>query len=298
MNRRVLVVTHPARAEALSALKEALEILRKSNFEVSLSDPELATELNVDLFQSQRVPGKEGIELVIVLGGDGTILRAAEMTAGTNVPLVGINLGHVGFLAEGEKEDLADAIYRITSHDYEVERRHILNIIIKTPKGGTILDWALNEAALEKGEPTRMIDVSIDVAKRPLSKFGCDGVLVSTATGSTAHAFSAGGPVLWPEVEAMLVVPLAAHALFSRPLVVGRKSQITIFNNSKEETPAVLVCDGRRKYEVPTGSQITFQLNAQPLLFARLSRAPFTDRLVSKFQLPVLGWKDREKPQP
>src|SRR5690606_28079773 len=136
-----------------------------------------------------------------------------------------VNLGHVGFLAEAEREDLAEAVRRLVAGDYAVEQRRTLDVQVLPAEGGpTIRDWALNEATIEKADRQRMIEVVLEVDGRPLSTFGCDGVVLSTPTGSTAHAFSAGGPVVWPDVHALLAVPLSAHALFARPLVVGPRS--------------------------------------------------------------------------
>ena len=125
-----------------------------------------------------------------------------------------------------------------------------------------------------------------------MSSFGCDGVVMSTATGSTAHAFSAGGPVMWPDVDGVLLVPLSAHALFARPLVIGRRAAFRVTVLERSPVPAVLTCDGRRRFDLPLGATVEVRYGAEPLRFARLSPAPFTDRLVSKFNLPVVGWRE------
>jgi NAD+ kinase len=206
MNRRALVVTHLGREEAVAATEEAVRELERVGFEV-VRDADGA-----DL---------TGVEIAVVLGGDGTILRAAEVTRGTDIPLLGVNLGHVGFLAESEREDIGEAVRRLANRDYEVEERTTLGVSVLVRGQAPILGWALNEATVEKADRARMLEVLIEVDGRPLSTFGCDGVVMASATGSTAHAFSAGGPVVWPDVDAMLLVPISAHALFARPLVVG-----------------------------------------------------------------------------
>ena len=148
-----------------------------------------------------------------MLGGDGTLLRAAEVAREAEVPLLGINLGHIGFLAEAEPADLAGTVQQIADRDYKVEERLTLDVEVTVDGELVWQNWALNEASVEKSDHERMMDVVVEVDGRPLSQFGCDGVVMATATGSTAYAFSAGGPILWPEVEALLVVPLNAHAL-------------------------------------------------------------------------------------
>jgi NAD+ kinase len=151
--------------------------------------------------------------------------------------------------------------------------------------------WALNEASVEKAARERMLEVVLEVDGRPLSTIGCDGVVMATPTGSTAYGFSAGGPVIWPQVEAMLVVPLSAHALFARPLVVAPTSRIAVEVLADTEGSGVLWCDGRRMVELPTGARIEATRSGTPVRLARLTEAPFTDRLVAKFNLPVSGWR-------
>jgi NAD+ kinase len=284
MSRRVLIVSHAARPEALIATQEATTALTAVGF-----TPVLAGEDHPGLVF-------EGIELAVVLGGDGTILRAAELTRGTGVPLLGVNLGHVGFLAESERDDIATAVRRLADGDYTVEERTTLDVEVHVPGvDGAATGWALNEAALEKVEPPKMLEVVIEVDGRPLSTFGCDGVVMSTSTGSTAHAFSAGGPVVWPDVDSMILVPLSAHALFARPLVVGPRSVLAVEVLARSISAGVLVCDGRRRIEVPEGSRVEVRRSPVPVRLARLTPAPFTDRLVHKFALPVEGWRgDRD----
>lgn len=279
MNRRALVVTHLGREEAVAATDEAIRELERAGFE-ALRDVD-----GVDL---------TGVEIAVVLGGDGTILRAAELTRGTDIPLLGFNLGHVGFLAESEREDIGEAVRRLADRDYEVEERTTLDIAVLAPgKTDPHAGWALNEATVEKADRAKMIEVLIEVDGRPLSSFGCDGVVMATATGSTAHAFSAGGPVVWPDVDAMLLVPIAAHALFARPLVVGPASVIALEILPRSGSVGVLSCDSRRVIDLPVGTRVEVTRGADPVRLARLSRAPFTDRLVSKFSLPVDGWRGR-----
>ena len=291
--RRVLVVTHGGRPQAVAALDEAVRVLQESGFQVALHDDALAETFGDHMAAARLRERVAECEIVMVLGGDGTILRAAELTVGTTVPLLGINLGHVGFLAESEREDLSAAVERIVRKDYVVEERFVISVTVTRPgEQEPLTGWALNEATVEKAERQRLIEVGIEVDRRPLSRFGCDGVILATATGSTAHAFSAGGPVMWPDVDGVLVVPLSAHALFARPLVVGPKSAVRVTVLDRSPLSAVLTCDGRRSIELPAGSTVEVRAGEQPLLFARLSTAPFTDRLVSKFSLPVMGWRE------
>jgi NAD+ kinase len=238
----------------------------------------------------------EGVEMVIVLGGDGSLLRAAELARETGVPLLGVNLGHVGFLAEAEREDLDVMVDKVVARRYDVEERMTIDVLVR--RNGTIVttNWALNEVTVEKVLREKMLEAVLEIDGRPLSHWGCDGVVVATPTGSTAYAFSAGGPIVWPEVEATLVVPISAHALFARPLVVSPRSVVAI-EVLPDTPPAALSCDGRRTMDLPNGARIEIRRGTSPVRFARLHLTPFTDRLVTKFDLPVTGWRGRVRTQ-
>ncbi|HAM27064.1 MAG TPA: NAD kinase, partial [Microbacteriaceae bacterium] len=231
------------------------------------------------------------LELVIVLGGDGTILRAAELARGSSAPLLGVNLGHVGFLAESERDNLTETVRRALARDYLVEERMTLAVRVKVDSEVIYETWALNEATVEKASRERMLEVVIEVDGRPLSSFGCDGVVMSTPTGSTAYAFSAGGPIVWPSLDAMLLVPLSPHALFGRPLVVGPESVFAVEVLQRTQGTGVLWCDGRRSTDLPPGARVIVRRSPVPVRLARLHQGPFTDRLVGKFNLPTNGWR-------
>jgi NAD+ kinase len=235
------------------------------------------------------VPGLLSTDLILVIGGDGTMLRAAELGRESGAAILGVNLGHVGFLAEAEEEDLQFVIDAIAGGHWSVEERLALDVMVF--QGSEVVDrtWALNEISLEKHDREKMISVLAHVDDHPLSRWGCDGVICATPTGSTAYAFSAGGPIVWPEVSALLLVPISAHSLFARPSVIAPTSVIRL--ELSPEADAVMWADGRRMIAVAAGSSLEVRANDQPVRFARLVTAPFTDRLVAKFQLPVEGWR-------
>ena len=308
--RRFLLYVHTGRRAALRAMLTVLEELRRRGVRAVVVDeqvdevlslpedeapPRLLTFLTnggVDVLDA--VSAADAVELGIVLGGDGTILRALEAVREADIPVHGVNLGHVGFLAESEVEDLSITVARLLDGDYEIEKRSTLDIAVLDEHDEQIgHHWALNEASLEKADRQKMINVAIEIDGRPVSSFGADVVLLSTPTGSTAYAFSAGGPVIWPEVDAMMLIPLAAHALFARPLVLGRSSEIAVEMTMDNREDAILTLDGRRGEDIVAGMRIEARLSEHSVRLVRLAPTPFADRLVEKFQLPVVGWRGR-----
>jgi NAD+ kinase len=291
--RSVLLVTHTGRPGAVRSAQLVLSRLSDAGISARVLDSE-AEDLQCAGVDVMPVSGAaaEGAEMVIVLGGDGTLLRAAELARASGTPLLGVNLGHVGFLAEAERADLAATVDKVASGEYGVEERMTLDVVVRENGGVTHTGWALNEASVEKASRQRMLEVVAEIDGRPLSRWGCDGVVCATPTGSTAYAFSAGGPVVWPQVEALLVVPISAHALFARPLVVSPHSVVAL-ELLAVTSGGVLWCDGRRQIEVPPGARVEVRRGERPVRLARLHRTPFTDRLVTKFGLPVAGWRGR-----
>jgi NAD+ kinase len=297
VKRSILVLAHTGRAEAIRSAHLVIDRLTEAGITVRVLDEEAEPIgcAGVEVVPRSAVAA-EAAEMVMVLGGDGSLLRAAELARLSGTPLLGVNLGHVGFLAEAEREDLAATVDRVVARRYDVEERMTIDVAVRQNGSVSATTWALNEATVEKAERERMLEVVAEIDGRPLSTWGCDGVVCATPTGSTAYAFSAGGPVVWPEVEALLVVPISAHALFARPLVVSPRSVVAI--ELLPGTPrAVLWCDGRRTVDLPPGARVEVRRGEAPVRFARLHLTPFTDRLVTKFGLPVTGWRGRVRTQ-
>ena len=299
--RLVLLVSHTARKEALSATLECADALLKAGITPVMDRQELSETLEhaktvnnrsaASILELGKDTQEADLELAVVLGGDGTILKAAELVRNSQTPLLGINLGHVGFLAESEKNEISSTIARVVAKDYLVTERLTLDVSVKLDSKEVYRTWALNEATVEKSARERMLEVVVEIDGRPLSSFGCDGIVVSTPTGSTAYAFSGGGPVVWPSVDALLMVPLSAHALFARPLVISPNSLVAVEVLQRSAGAGVLWCDGRRSTELPVGARVEVRKSDKPVRLARLSQGPFTDRLVRKFSLPVEGWR-------
>lgn len=288
-SRHAVVVTHPGLRKQ-GVVSDAIEQLVVAGFDVSVIDNSTAPALGE---KTESV--EPNTEIVVVLGGDGTILRAAELIYCTDVPILGINLGHVGFLAEFESFQMSEAIRRIADHDYSIDERMVAHVDIWLPGAKTpITDWALNDITLETAERGKMIELSVRVDGVAMNSFSCDGMIVSTPTGSTAYAFSAGGPVIWPNVQALQLVPIAAHTLFSRPLIIGAGSTFSLEVLEGSVSNGWVCCDGRRYREVPRGTRLEIRESHDTLHLARLSGVPFTNRLVSKFNLPGVGWREQD----
>ena len=285
---RVHLVVNSQSDHALSVADLATQGLRSASIDVTL-EPSASETGPVDLEGTQAGLELKPSDLILVIGGDGTMLRAAEVSRHSGAPILGVNLGHVGFLAEAEHEDINFVIDSIAHGNWEVEERTAIKISVHDSHGVIAETWALNEVSVEKQAREKMISVLVDVDARPLSKWGCDGVICATPTGSTAYAFSAGGPIIWPEVSALLLVPISAHALFARPSVIAPTS--TIGMHLSVDSPAVLWADGRRMLNLAGDTRIEVKAHDQPVRFARLVTSPFTDRLVAKFKLPIDGWR-------
>ncbi|MDT0269879.1 NAD kinase [Streptomyces sp. DSM 44915] len=293
--RTVFLLTHTGRPAAVRSAERVVAGLLAHGIGVRVladeaADLSLPDEVERVARAEREGPALDGCELLVVLGGDGTLLRGAEFSRASGVPMLGVNLGRVGFLAEAERDDLEHLVDRVVARRYEVEERMTLDVTVLADGELRHTDWALNEAAVEKAARERLLELVIEVDGRPVSGFGGDGVVCATPTGSTAYAFSAGGPVVWPEVEALLMVPISAHALFAKPLVTAPDSILAVEVGQHTGT-GVLWCDGRRSVDLPAGARIEVRRGAVPVRLARLHRAPFTDRLVAKFALPVAGWR-------
>ena len=280
--RAAVLVVNPSRAEAVEAASVLAALLLKADFDLfTISDVSIAGVTNC---ASDKLPA---VEIAVVLGGDGTILRGAELTRERNIPLLGINIGHVGFMAEVIRPEITTVAKSVIDKSYGLDSRMVL--AYEVIRNGKVIDtgWALNEVTVER-QHTTMVELFVQIDGRPLSRWGCNGLIASTPTGSTAYAFSAGGPVLWPEVEALVLLPISAHALFARPMVISPKSEIVVEIESDE---ALLSADALRRFPLVNGDQVRITRDASKILLSHIVATTFTDRIVAKFKLPVEGWR-------
>lgn len=290
--RKVIVVLHPSKEEAYQYALQLSSKLISAGFVVlsnSKRDIEGVTLIS-HLSGEETGAAISGSEIAVVLGGDGTILRAAEIVRGTTIPILGINLGNVGFLAEINRPSVDEMLNAIVEKSYHGEER--LSICYRVYRAGELITsgWAFNETTIERSH-SQMVELFVNIDSRPLSRWGCDGVICATPTGSTAYAFSAGGPVVWPEVNAFLLLPLAAHALFAKPMVISPSSEIGIDVLSKE---ALLSADGMRKFPLQQGDRVVLSKDSTNISIVHIEPSTFTDRLVAKFKLPIEGWRSEQ----
>ncbi|MEV6774592.1 NAD kinase [Nocardia sp. NPDC051030] len=301
--REILLVAHPGRSEITETAHRVAKIFDDAGIGLRvLEDEAYSTRFDVDdqgepdgypmRVMPHTLDAAVGCEMVLALGGDGTFLRAAELARNASVPVLGINLGRIGFLTEAEAENLDEALAQVVHRDYTLEERMTIDVSVRVDDVVVERGWALNEASIENAARMGVLELILEVDGRPVSAFGCDGVLIATPTGSTAYAFSAGGPVVWPELEALLVIPSNAHALFARPLVTSPDSLIAVETVAVGHD-AIVFLDGRRTLALPRGGRVEAVRGAEPVRWVRLDSAPFADRMVRKFQLPVTGWRGR-----
>ena len=207
MTRTILLIVHSGREEATKVAADFAADIRESGIVIRILEADREALVAAGLTDAEVVPANhaaEGCELAVVFGGDGTILRSAEICHHTDTPLLGVNLGHVGFLAEADVEDIHHVVKGVVDRTYHVEERLTLDVEVMV--GGKVVatNWALNEASVEKAARERMLELVVEIDNRPVSRWGCDGVVCATPTGSTAYNFSAGGPIVWPEGKSVV----------------------------------------------------------------------------------------------
>ncbi len=281
LRRAAVLIVNPSRAEAVEAASVLAGLLLKADFDLFTT-----SEVSISGVTNSSADDLPAVEIAVVLGGDGTILRGAELTRERNIPLLGLNIGHVGFMAEVIRPEISAVAKSVIDKSYGLDSRMVL--AYEVIRSGKVIDtgWALNEVTVER-QHTTMVELFVQIDGRPLSRWGCDGLIASTPTGSTAYAFSAGGPVLWPEVEALVLLPISAHALFARPMVISPKSEIVVEIQSDE---ALLSADALRRFPLTKGDQVRITRDASKILLSHIVATTFTDRIVAMFKLAVVGW--------
>jgi len=278
--RRVGLVVHGGRAGALDAAREIIAWLR----ERGVVTRSLAEE-PVGAAEVRPAPAfGEGLDLVVSVGGDGTLLRAARIADAARVPLLGVNVGRLGFLAEVEPSDVPAILGELLAGRTGVEERLAL---VATPEGAswTEPEWALNEVIVEKTARHRLISLRTEIDGEHVTTFSADGVIVATPTGSTAYSFSARGPIVAPDLACLVLTPVSPHMVFDRAMVLSPAAEVTL--EVRGEEPGLLSADGRTGLELPVGARVRIRRAEHPIRLVRRDGSPSFFSLVrEKFWLP------------
>lgn len=267
---RVVLVVHDGKPKAVELKGELETYLRARGAAVAAGD---------------GAGSRDGTDLVVSLGGDGTMLRAARLAHSADAPLLGVNLGLLGYLSEVDPSHARTALDRIFDDEFEIEERMMLraDVVVEGRKESFV---GLNEVLVERSGGHRLVRLAVTIGGESLAAFNADGVIVSTPTGSTAYALSAGGPIVSPRAECLILVPVSAHMIFSRPFVLSADEalEVTIEGEGQE---AALSLDGAEGRSLTAGSPVSIQRDPRPLRLIRLGGPGFVERLRAKLDLPV-----------
>jgi NAD+ kinase len=279
-------VVHSGRPAAVDAARFAARLLHERGVQLVLLRRDAdELDLGVDVTAVDRGAFVADTDVVLSFGGDGTFLRAAHRCRDAGVPVLGVNLGRVGFLAEVEVPLLEPAIERLVSGEHTIEPRATIEAVVHDAAGIEIARaWALNDVAVEKTARQRVLLMELDIAGQTFASVPADAIVLATATGSTAYALSAGGPILSPRVPATLVTPVAPHSLFDRTVVCAPDEDVRV-RVLPDQEPAVLSVDGRDPIGVPAGGDVTVRGDGRPVRLLRVDPPHFYELVRRKFSL-------------
>ncbi|MFZ0668002.1 MAG: NAD(+)/NADH kinase [Acidimicrobiales bacterium] len=274
----IAFVIHPERPEAADLASRATEWLADRGHDVVL------TEGDEECIDTTADPQLDGADLAVSLGGDGTMLRTVNLAWAPGVPVLGVNLGHLGYLTEVEPSGLEVALEKFLSGDYSLEERMMLDVSWRSPTQGPVgRCLALNEAVLEKTVPGHTIRLAASIGGRPFVTYAADGLIVATATGSTAYNLSVRGPILSPGLKAVIVTPISPHMLFDRPLVLDPSESLEL--TVAGPRPGVLVVDGRTVATLDAGDVMSCAASERAVRLVTFGPRDFHAILRARFHL-------------
>ncbi|MBI5637685.1 MAG: NAD(+)/NADH kinase [Nitrospinae bacterium] len=281
--KRIGVVAKPQSALAREAITKVLKWGKRRKVEILLdrTAAKVAKEFKTEGVEHAKL--LTSIDALIVLGGDGTFLGAARMATAYNIPLLGVNLGSLGFMTEVALEEIDTALDEMYEGQYDTEERMMLDLKIENDKG-TRREVALNEIVFSGGHAAKMVELTVSVNGQHVTTYRADGLIISTPTGSTAYALSAGGPILYPTIEAILICPISPHTLTNRPIVVPHNYIMEIDISPRQEI-VVATLDGQITIEVNKLDHITVSRSANTTRVVKVPERTHFDTLRSK-----LGW--------
>ena len=279
--KRAGVILHAERDQAATTARALVETLLNRGVDVWALDGD-ADRIGIPgVNATPALP--EDLDLVIVFGGDGTLLRAAEAVGRSGVPLLGINFGHLGFLSELERSDLDAGLKRLLDNGFIVEERLVLEAEVDHGDRVETLR-ALNDVIVAKVATGRAVRLGVTIGGERLISWAADGVIVATPTGSTAYSFSAGGPVVSPHIDCIVVTPVSPHGLFARSVIVPPEEEIEIALEG-ERDPASLSADGLPAIRLAPGARVRLRAGKDPIRLAKLEPRPFWRLVREKFHL-------------
>ena len=282
--KRAGLFLHGDRAEAESIGRWLASALHQRGIEVFALAID-AARLGAPVSGADEAGFGSDLDLIFVLGGDGTLLRAASYAVPSGAPLLGVNLGRLGFLAELERGELESALDRICRDGFAVESRLTLEGDVVVGSESLQRFMAVNDIIISKVTPGRLIKLEVSLGGEPFTIFAADGLVVATPTGSTAYSFSAHGPIVSPDLDCLLLTPVSPHMLFDRAIVVGPHDEIVI-TVLPDPDAVSLSADGRKESELPVGARVTVRAGAKRLKLAKVAGAPFWRLVREKFRLP------------
>lgn len=271
---KIGIIPHTGKLVAMNLTKELVEFLQ-------------SRDVGCHVILSPHTTNMANLDLVIVLGGDGTLLNAARLASRFQVPVFGVNVGHLGFLTEVETDGLFPAMEKILKGNYSLEKRMLISASVYREEQEIFSHVALNDFVITRGTFARIIDFSIFVDKQHVTDYVADGVIISTPTGSTAYSLSAGGPIIEPLLESICITPICAHSLAARSVVARSEVEVTVrLNNARDEV--MLTIDGQDGFPIRAGDQVTIKKAEKPALFIKLGERGFFQVLHSRMKMPQM----------
>lgn len=284
--KKAILTPNPYRDKNFQTVREAARVLKDVGVDVRLCLPfevDKSYELPKDLKFSRLDKELPGASIVICFGGDGTILHMAKAATRHGIPILGVNIGTMGFMAELESTELSQ-LARLADGDFKIDKRMMLDVTVHRDRDIIFHDICLNDAAITKGAIARIVHLNVKCDGTQAMECGGDGVIISTPTGSTAYSLSAGGPIVEPDANSMLITPICAHDVAARSMVVSEKREITVEMSRNARRNAFLSVDGGKALRMNIGDVATIRKSPLVTKLVRLKDRSFYDVINMKFK--------------
>ena len=289
--RRIGIIAKRNSPEAIVLARNLAEWLRPKGIEVYFEkevEEVLAPSVSgVFLDPVDREEMSDHVEMIIVLGGDGTLLSVARQVVGLNIPILGVNLGGLGFLTEIALEELYPVLDRVIEGDYRADQREVIHVAV-IRKGRTLAEYTvLNDAVINKGALARIIDLETTINGEHLTTFKSDGLIISTPTGSTAYNLSAGGPIVYPTLDCIIITPICSHTLTNRPIVIPDEVIVRVILKTRQQE-VILTLDGQQGFPLEFDDEVEVKKSDARILLIKSPHRHFFGLLREK-----LKWGER-----